>query len=721
MTTWNKLPVTKQQADLLVNKYQLESKLGNAANAQILASILVRRGITEGEDLLYFFEDGIRFQHEPFCFNSMEDAVERILQAKEEGEKVLIFGDKDVDGITSTTILYKYLKSIDIDVECRIPVSDDAYGLSIAAVDDFYAKNGTLIITVDCGISNFAEIEHANELGIDVIVTDHHNPQNELPPAIIIIDPKIQDSGYPFPDISGAAVAYKLVSALRFAQSDFYNAEICILDIQQNKETKNVSIDCVKIKNSIKVKQLHEEIIPGKTTIYDTKLPYFLQGQVIFAWDSRETKLLLAQLFGNNIDFNLQDLRTLVTSLFPTLKNKTSLELLNASQIAKYTDQNNTVIDSLFNLYVSYSKKHIIQHHPDFLEAEKKELQLVALAAIADIMPLKNENRIFVKAGINSIKQQEPVKGLAELFAILPINKDSITATSLSWNVTPALNSAGRLGQADVALELLISEDPAVRENKARQIFELNEKRKQLVNEAAFKIKDAAYKSFNEYAQKLCLVVDSEIERGITGNYAAKLMKEYNVPAIAIKQSEDICTGSMRSCRGVIATKFLERFGNIFINYGGHNNAAGFSFYTAKLGEFLAKAKESLASVVLEPAETCINIDAEIPPSFLKADTFKLLDILEPFGCENETLKLITKEIPLKDAVKVGKKEPLSLKLTFDTGSVKFPAMLWGEGDKLGNEINIGEKYDILYNMSWNFFNGNTTPQLEIQEIRKSN
>ena len=124
-------------------------------------------------------------------FSGMEDAVERINQAIDEKEKVLIFGDKDVDGVSSTAILFEYLSSMGLDVKWRLPVGEDSYGLSISAVDDFAAEYGSLIITVDCGISNNIEIDHANELGLDVIVTDHHNPPDELPKASVIIDPKL--------------------------------------------------------------------------------------------------------------------------------------------------------------------------------------------------------------------------------------------------------------------------------------------------------------------------------------------------------------------------------------------------------------------------------------------------------------------------------------------------------------------------------------------------
>ena len=159
---WVKKAISKEEVEKLKSKFSLDS---------LTASIFARRGITSGKDILYFMEDDLRFQHNPFLFNSMEDAVDRILAAvpekdspKEEHEKVLIFGDKDVDGVTATTVLYDELCSLGIDVQYRVPEGDDAYGLSIQAVDDFANQNGSLIITVDCGISNNAEIDHAANL-----------------------------------------------------------------------------------------------------------------------------------------------------------------------------------------------------------------------------------------------------------------------------------------------------------------------------------------------------------------------------------------------------------------------------------------------------------------------------------------------------------------------------------------------------------------------------
>lgn len=710
MSNWNKKPITKQQIEPLCSKYNIN---------QILASILIRRGISEGKDILFYLEEDLRFQHSPFLFSNMEDAIERIIQAKEEGEKILIFGDSDVDGITSTAILYEYLSRNGYDVEWRLPQADDAYGLSIQAVDDFAEKEGTLIITVDCGISNFNEIEHANQLGIDVIVTDHHNPQEQLPNAIVVIDPKTTDSGYPFQDISGAAVAYKLVSALRFANTDFYNAEICLIDVQEN-EDKTYKIDCLKIKNLVKIKELHEVIIPGKSNIYNLKFPVFLQGQLLYAWDSKKTQSMLKEIFGTGVEFNLNDLRNQICSVLPSFQNKNAEDLKDLSLIAKYIEEENNTLSSLFNLYVTFTKLLIAKKHPNQLTNERKDIQLVALAALADIMPMKNENRLFVKNGITSIKKDGPRPGLAELFAKININREIISSIDLSWSLIPALNAAGRMGKSNLSLELLINEDGKQREILANNIYDLNEQRKTEVTNGMYEIKEDSEKSFEEHNRKLCVVVNEKINKGVTGILAARLMQDYQVPSIAVTLSNDIYIGSMRSCRNFICTSFLDSFGDFFINHGGHDFASGFSFTKDKLPEFLQRLKNASATIQLSEQNDDINIDAEIPPEYVTPEIFNLLEQLEPYGSENSELILLTSKVPVCDAQIVGKKEPQHLKLTFDCGKIKIPAMLWGKAEMLNNEILIGKKYDIIYNLSRNYFNGICTPQIIIKDIKES-
>ncbi|MFC2281796.1 MAG: DHH family phosphoesterase, partial [Treponema socranskii subsp. buccale] len=470
---WRKKEVSREAVKALCDLYDVDV---------LTASIMVRRGITQANDVLYFKESDLRFLHNPFLFSNMEDAVDRITSAKEEGEKILIFGDRDVDGVSATAILYTYLQRSGYDVSWRLPVGDDAYGLSMQAVDDFAKDYGSLIITVDCGISNAAEVAHARELGIDVIVTDHHNPPETLPDASAILDPKVKDSGYPFADISGAAVSYKLVEALRFSESELYKAEIALLNVRP-AETEGVYIDCVKVRNLVRTAALSEHIRGGGISIAQTKLPEFLKGAQIFTWNEEAVKKQLSDIFGRGVEFNTADLRPEVSKLIPSLSRMSLLEAKDASRIAKYSAHPISEIDGFYNIFVSFAEKKI--ETKQILADRQNDLELVAIAAIADIMPLKDENRILVKAGLDAINEGKVRPGLVELFSRLSVAGKKISSSDLSWTVIPALNAAGRMGESNAALEMLISPDADVREKRAEEIIALNEKRKAFVGDAA--------------------------------------------------------------------------------------------------------------------------------------------------------------------------------------------------------------------------------------------
>lgn len=689
--------------------------------SKLEASILARRNITSSNSLLYYLEDDLRFSHIPFLLKNMEDAVERILAAKEEGEKVLIFGDRDVDGITSTAILYSYFKSQGMDISYRLPVGEDAYGLSIAAIDDFAKNYGSLIITVDCGISNIKEIDYANSLGIDVIVTDHHNPPEVLPNALTIIDPKISDSGYPFKDISGAAVAYKLVSALRFSKYDIYNQEFCLLNVVKT-EGNTYIIQCIKIRNLVKIAELTQEITEFPISINSTSLPEFLKGQIILTWNVNSTKESLQEIFGTRIDFNLIDLQSEISKEIPFVAGKTIDQLNKCSKISKYTDYETTDLEALHNLFITYIEKINSKKFPKDAVDSSNDLQLVTLAALADIMPMQNENRIFVKSGIHSINKGKTRYGIAELLARLNLVGKPLNSTDISWKLIPVLNAAGRLGQSNLALELLISEDATERERLAEKIIELNEQRKRFVEEAEFSTIQQAQESLQIYDNKICLVADEKINKGITGILATKMVQKFQVPSIAITFTEDksVAAGSMRSCRNCVATKLLDNFGDFFINHGGHDYAAGFSFDSAKLEIFKAKLKELSKDIILSDEGDEIIVDAELPTEYINPDLLPLVEKFEPFGEENRDLVFVSKSLKIQDAKIMGKTEPYHLKITFDCGKYKFPAIFWKEGERLNRDFKIGDKVDVLYTIGKNVFNGSITPQMIIIDIEKS-
>ena len=181
----------------------------------LLSTILVNRGITDEEKIRKFLEPTRQDFYNPYLMKDMEIAVNRIINAIKSQEKVIIYGDYDVDGITSITVLKKFLKDVGLEVSYYIPNRlDEGYGLNKNAVEKIVNEGYTLMITVDCGISGIDEIDYANSLGLEVIVTDHHEPGESLPKALAVIDNKRKDSTYPFRELAGVGVSFKLCQAI---------------------------------------------------------------------------------------------------------------------------------------------------------------------------------------------------------------------------------------------------------------------------------------------------------------------------------------------------------------------------------------------------------------------------------------------------------------------------------------------------------------------------
>lgn len=181
----------------------------------ILAKIFIDRGITSTEEINKFLNPQNQEHQDPYLLKDMEKAVFRIKQAKINNEKITIYGDYDVDGATSTSLLYLLFQKLGIECDYYIPDREkEGYGLSKSGIDSIIDEGSSLIITCDCGISAISEIEYANSKGMDIIVTDHHTVGDALPEAYAVINPKRKDSEYPFPYLAGVGVAYKLAEAL---------------------------------------------------------------------------------------------------------------------------------------------------------------------------------------------------------------------------------------------------------------------------------------------------------------------------------------------------------------------------------------------------------------------------------------------------------------------------------------------------------------------------
>ena len=377
-------------------------------------------------------------------------------------------------------------------------------------------------------------------------------------------------------------------------------------------------------------------------------------------------------------------------------------------------------MDGFFNIFITYIQKKTAT--PDNQKKTQADLQLVMLAALADIMPLHNENRILVRQGLAALNGGEVIPGLRELLARLNMLGKRITSTDISWNVVPVLNAAGRLGRSELAVELFLSETSQQRDTIAEQIIQLNKDRRQLGTDAWGYVEKQAYESFEKYNKKLVVVVEPRIHRGISGILAAQLVKVFEVPSIAITILEDgTAVGSVRSTRGFDVTPMLDSCGELFLNHGGHNYAAGFSLNKENLDALLQHFLEYTAVIELEDnQDSTLQTDTEIPHDYLTPNLLKTIDLFEPYGEGNPQLLFFSRKLKIVGADIIGKGEKKHLKLVLAGGKHKWPALFWNEAERLGRDFALGDTIDVVYRLERNLFNGMETAQMIVQEVERS-
>lgn len=702
------------------SKKELDTDLVRSTAARydldlLTASILVRRGVTTPEEMLYYLEKDLRYLHNPFLFNEMEDAIDRILEAAEQGERVRIVGDRDVDGITSTVLMKKVLEEVGIDAQWSLPTGDDPYGLTRAAVDELASESGTLLITVDCGISNFGEIEYAASLGIDAIVVDHHNPPEQLPPAVAIIDPKIEDAGYPFRDLAGCGVVSKVAWALRFARSELYKQTTCLLNVRPGNDT--VIIEAVKLQNLVEIDRMNETLVPGIAQVDQTRIVDFLTGCQLLVYDAAAQLRLLREIFGEEVEINLVDAAPEIWKVIPQARGKSLLRIREQSRFLRYATSSMGELEifiSLFRAYIHASQKELSE---GFLPL----LDLVALGTLADLMPLRDENRILVRNGMEVLNSTGR-KGLQELLIAQNLSGKRLSTTDVGWQISPLINSTGRMGVPATAAELLLTEDAGRRRELAGTVCGLNRDRKKLGDSLWEKILPVAKRSYEELDGKLVVVAEREMHRGITGIMASRLVSYFNVPAIVVAYlKENRAVGSLRSDARLNVKGFLEQSSDLFIDFGGHDFAAGFSITTDNLETFtrrLPDLAKKLDSV--EPAPRQLEIDAELPLAYLRPELTDVVELFEPYGEGNRPLVFLARKLLVAELDLVGKREQSHVKMLLDAGAYKWPAVYWNAADRAGRDFSRGERVDVVFRLGRNYFQNRESLQLTVLDMKRS-
>ncbi len=678
----------------------------------LTAAIMARRGLVDAGEIKFLLEEDIRYLHNPFLFDEMEDAVDRVRQAVVEGEKVLVFGDRDVDGITSTVILVETLRDLGLEVSWRVPMGDDPYGLTAEAVKTFADNDGTLILTVDCGITNNGEIALAQELGIDTVVLDHHHLPAELPPAVAIVDPKDPESSYPFDGLAGCGVALKFRQAITLSGFEIYKQPICLINLRPGNGT--IIFEAIRLNNLLEIDRLVETVVPGMVRPEESRIADFVAGHHLVVYDRPVQERFLREVFGASVEIDLDDLSTAVWEHFPSLEGKSLLQIRELSRLVRYHGEGLLEVDILKNLF----EVVLLKVYPGLGKSLESVVDLVALGSLGDMVPLRDENRIMIRYGIKKLSES-PRLGVRKLLELQKLLGKTITAQDVSFSITPVINASGRLGRPDVSVSLLLSEDPKEVHELATRIVEMNKERRKIGEEAWGQVLPVARESFERLGERLVLIVDPSIHRGITGILAGRLSRMFNAPAVVITENDGQLVGSLRTMRGVRATEFLQQFEDLFLDWGGHDGAAGFLLEKEQGDELLARLTASAETLFLEAADDRLSVDAELPQNYLTPELQEVVRLFGPFGQGNPSLVFMARGLTIRSVQLIGKEEQ-HVKLLVDAGRHKWPAVFWNGGERVGTDFSAEDQVDLLFGLSTNYFQNRETLQMEIVDLRRT-
>ncbi len=552
--------------------------------SRIVAQLLLNRGIDSVAKAEKFFAPSLNDCYNPFTMKGMEKAVEKVWQALRQKKKILVFGDFDVDGITGTSVIYRALSRVsDGCIFAHVPDRMlDGYGLNESILTYSKEKSIDIIVTVDCGISCKKEAELAKELGIDLIITDHHHPPDELPDAFAIINPKQSGCGYPFKDLAGVGIALK-----------------------------------------------------------------FLHG-----------------IFAN--------------------------EVANYSKTAKYLP----LPESLW-----------------------EHLDLVALGTIADIVPLLDENRIFVKHGLNALTTSRK-PGIRALKKAAALDYKAVTSFDVGFKLAPRINAAGRIGNAKQGLELLTTESENLAETLAKELEQKNKERKTIEN----KIFDQAMEMYNAEKrddQKIIVLTSNEWHQGVIGIVASRLSDKFFLPTILIAVKNGVGRGSGRSIPSFHIHETICGCEDLLVNFGGHKCAAGLTINEENIPEFKQRI-EALAKDRLEEEDTkkVIDIDNEIHLDDFSLDDMEDIERLAPFGEANNEPVFFSKELEVINHPSIVGNNHLRMKVRKNRHIVDVIGFKMGDYKRQLDKATM--PFDIVFIPQVNSWRNKDNLQLKMKDIRSS-
>ncbi len=543
----------------------------------LVERILENRKIKDKELFLNPLYDA---RHDPFLLTDMEKAVSRILAALEKGEKIAVWHDYDCDGIPGGALLYDFFRTIGHPIRTHVPERKDGYGLNEPGLRALNAEGISLVITVDCGITDIEEAQLAKELGMDLIVTDHHLPQNELPSAYAIVNPHRAGDAYPFKGLCGTGVAFKLAEAL--------------------------------------------------------------------------------------------------------------------------------IARGSFNAPKGF---------------EKWLLDLVALATVADMMPLTDENRALVRWGLTVIRKgRRP--GLRALFEADGVPIVHATEDDLAFSVAPKINAASRMESPQLAFELLTTDSPARAGVLAKKLVSLNQARK---TEGMRVAKDVKRRMEGLPAAGGIVIMGSRSWRpSLLGIAATSVVETYGKTVCLWGADGEFIKGSCRSNGDVNIVELMRQAKDAFLDFGGHEFSGGFSVSPDKVQELPEKLDRAFSLLLADktsspPVSSRDTTECSLTLSEVNDGAFDALRMLSPFGMENPKPVFRFPSVSVAALSYFGKmKEHVRLTVTDHSGFTSDAIAFFVSRTRFKETlalISVGDHCALEASVERSHFRGRTELRLRIQDL----
>ncbi len=675
---------------------QLE-KLRFTGFPDILLKILINREILDEKSIERYFTPRSRYLFSPFVINGVCVAVDRVLTAIENEESIRVYGDRDVDGITSTVVMTETLRSFHKLVDYTVPVIEDGYGLNPDYIDVAERDGIKLIITVDCGISNLAEVEYARSKGIDVIITDHHEPPSELPNAVAIVDPKLHNSCCPQKDIAGVGVAFKFAMALEMAQCNRLSQPLIAFDLNDHDIA---AVRFAPREGFQPLRNIDRASLTGCVPVFYSEDERRIIGELIpEILDCTNPDPAFKPVFVDKV----------IAACIPDEAHLNKNEIKKSLNLEKIEDGR-----ALLLIYL----KCIEAKLPAIKSLWQRCLDILTIGTIADMVPLHGENRIFAQMGLKFVGKSRRL-GLNSLFTALGWKNRQVTERDISFSIAPILNSSGRLRTAELAIELLSTSFAPKADELAKQLFELNHERKRLGEACYNTVKSFLIEQNDITNDRILLVVAPIKNQGVTGIVATRLMLDYCRPVIVLLEDQGKFLGSGRSFKDINIIKALNHCGQYLEKYGGHIGAAGLTMPIGNEDAFRACLREyATANIDLSELQPEWLIDSELPIEMIDEQFLKDILNFAPFGIDNPAPIFMTENAVFQEIRKVGEgKNHLRFKFKRTNGRSVF-----GIGFNLGNimapDVLRDGTCDLVFHVEPNDYNGVRSAQLMVLDCR---